>query len=233
MPYRRRPRRAKRKPRIYGTKAKFMPKRLALERKGQVSTKTFYFKTAGTLNSTNLTGVTFGRWATQFNPVIPTNPNRLPVVSDSTTIAECYTEYKVLAVKVRLFAANVGTEFGQIQPGPDFPGYNRGNTVVYIDQEIRENEPQYANIVDVINLGSAKMIPSRASKFTMTMYRKKGVPEWGCCDRTVPAADRSPDPWYGAIFLLGNNARLTPSVNPLWYYTVTYKIIFRGRAYTP
>ena len=230
--------RFRRKPRIYGTKATFMPKQLMLKRYGQVSTKTFYFKTAGTINSLPNGVTTFG-WNTQSPPINPGDPNRMPNVSDAYTFAECYNEYKVLAIKVRLFAANVGTETGTL-PGnpaqgaiPIAAGYNRGNTVMYLDQEIRPNEQVPTNIVDVMTLGSAKMIPSRIHKYTKVLYRKKGLPEWGCCDRNVPVSDRAPDPWHAGIFLLGNNARLGTGIAPLWFYTVTYKIIFRGRSFTP
>lgn len=230
---RRRPRRRNNRRRIYATKASFIPKGLALKRYGQVSTKVFYFRSAGSLNSQTGTGICTGRWTTQAGGATPGSPNRMPDVADSYTIAECYNEYKVLAIRVRVFAANIGSEMGQIMPGPDRPGYNRGNTVMYLDQEIRPTEPLQTDIVNVMTYGSTRMIPSRADKHTKVLYRKKGVPEWGCCDRTVPASDRTPDPWHAGIFLLTNNARLNPSVNPLWFYTVTYKIIFRGRNFNP
>lgn len=232
MPYaRRRRRRVKRKPRIYGTKAQFMPKTLALKRYGQVSTKTFYFKASGTINSNNV-GVVSQQWLTQFPPLNVGNPNRMPNVADSYTFAECYNEYQILAVKVKIFAANIGTEPGMADaPLPAVPGFNRGATVMYLDQEVRENEPLQQNIVNVMNLGSAKMIPSRSDQHTKLLYRKKGIPDWGTCDRNVPIADRVPDPWFAGIYLLGNYARV--AVRPLWFYTVTYKVIFRGRSFTP
>lgn len=241
MPYTRRPfrrrRRApvRRRPRIYGTKPKFMPRMLAAKRYGQVSTKTFYFKSAGQINS-DINGTVNTSWRTQFGPVTPGDPNRMPNIADAYTFAECYTEYKVLAIKVKIFAANIGTEGGRL-PGPPptviAPGVQRGNTVMYLDQDIRPGEQLPDNITDVMTLGSAKMIPSRVSQYTRTIYRKKGVPEWGCCDRNVPVSDRQPDPWYGGIFILGNNARPLSPQPILWYFTVTYKIIFRGRSFTP
>lgn len=218
--------RRRRRANIYGTKASFMPKSVALKRYGNVSTKTFWFKASGSLNS-DVDGNTTSLWTTRALPVNPGDPFRMPNVADSYTVAECYTEFKVLAIKVVLFAANVGNETGMINPGANVPGYNRGNTVVYLDQDIRLNEPTQTDILDVINFGSSRMIPSRVDKWTTTIYRKKGEPGWGCCDRNVPVTDREPDPWFGSINLLGNNAR--PAVRPLWFYTVCYKIIFRGR----
>lgn len=237
MPYTRKKRnyaRRNRRPRIYGTKAKFIPRGLAHKRYGNVSTKTFYFKASGSINGDNSGNTNFA-FRTQQIPANPGDPLRMPDVADAYTIAECYTEYKVLAVKVRLFAANIGVEVGQIGTLglPQAAGFNRGNCVTFIDQEIRENEPVQTNILNVMNLGSCRMMPARISQYTRTMFRKKGVPGWGCCDRNVPVANREPDPWAGGIFLLGNNARASPTVNPLWFYTVTYKIIFRGRSFTP
>lgn len=221
--------------RTYATKSQFMPPALAVKRYGQLSTKTFFFKTAGTINSDN-SGQTTMNWPTQFQPAIVGNPKRMPVVADSVNAAEMYTEYKVVAVKVTVFAANIGSEPGQapIPPITGFSaGYNRGATVMYIDQEVRPNEPLPLDLTEVLNYGSTRMIPSRADKHTRIIFRKKGVPEWGCCDRNVPIADRQPDRWDGAIFLLGNFARLNLGIRPLWFYTVAYKITFRGRSFTP
>lgn len=233
-----RPRRFNRKAGIYGTKPKFMPNRLALERAGNVSTKTFYFKAAGAIPS-DPNGTTKTSWRTQYGPVVPDDPNRMPNISDAYTFAECYTEYKVLAIKVKLFAANVGSEVGGLPAPPPAPptsitgGFSRGDTCIYFDQDVKDTEQQPDLITEVMTYGSAKMIPSRIAKWTTTLYRKKGLPEWGCCDRNVPIAERQPDPWYAGIYILGNNARPLQPPPILWYYTVSYKIIFRGRTFTP
>lgn len=224
-----RPKRKRRQVSIYGTKAKFMPNRLRRERYGQVSTKTFYFKASGTLNS-NASRVTQAFWPTQFSPTVPTNPFTMPNVADSFIVAQAYTEYKVLSIKVRVFASNIGTEVGQLNSGvPPDPGFNRGDTVMYIDQDIKPTENRPTDILAVMNRGSCKMIPTRVSRYTKVMFRPKGYPKWGTCDRNVPVAERQPDQWFGAISLLGNNARI--AVRPLWFFTVTYKIVFRGRNY--
>lgn len=232
--YRRKRNYRRRRPNIYGTKPKFMPRGLAMKRYGQVSTTVKYFKAAGSINS-DASGNTQISFLTQYQPVLPANPNRMPDIADSYTFAECYNEYKVLAIKLTLFAANVGTEPGIITgvPGPNIAGFDRGDAVTYLDQEIRPNEPLPLLITNVMTLGSARMIPTRISKFTRVLYRKKGLPGWGCCDRNVPLPDRVPDPWNAGIFVLGNNARQGLGVRPLWFFTVAYKIIFRGRSYTP
>lgn len=212
------------------TRKRFMPASLAVKRYNQVSTKVFYFKGSGTINSDPV-GNVLQQWNTQYPPINTGDPQRMPNVADSYTIAECYNSYKILAVKVRLFASNLGTEPGQSDaPNPPIPGFNRGSTVIYLDQDIRPNTQVPIQITEVINYGSARMIPSRADRWTVTMYRKRGVPEWGTCDRNVSFQDRVPDPWNASVNFLGNFASTTQ--RPLWFYVVTYKIIFRGRSYT-
>lgn len=218
----RRTRRTKRRPkrRLYGTKASFMPKRLAQERYANVGTKTFYFKGTGVI-APDTAGITQFAWRTirGGQPAVP---------PDFPTVAELYTEYKLLAIRVKLFAANIGLEPAQTSPTATFMA--RGNTVLYVDQDINANEPLPSILTDVMNYGSTKMIPSRADKHTRVLYRAKGHPEWGCCDRNVPIADREPDSWNGGLFLLGTGA--SPTANALWYYTVSYKVVFRGRNYS-
>lgn len=229
MAYKKKKWNKKKKKSIYGTKKQFQSKALAEKRYGQVSTKTFYFKASGSLNS-NAVRVTQAFWSTQFSPSNVGEPFQMPNVADSRIIAQAYTEYKVLAIKVKMFAANIGTEVGQINTaGPADPGFNRGNTVMYIDQDVKVGEARPTDILAVMNRGSCKMIPTRCDQYTKMLYRPKGHPDWGTCDRNVPAAERTPDSWFGQIAILGNNARMT--VRPLWFYTVSYKIIFRGRNY--
>lgn len=232
MPVARRTRRRRRRPhrRPYGTKASFVPRSLAVKRYNNISTKTFYFKETGTIAS-DQQGRVIRVWNTlaQPSPPNPALPLRLPNVADCYEVAELYNEYKILAVRVRVYAANVGTE-PPIGPSPPFTGFNRGSTVVYLDQKQTRNEQVAQNIPEVMNFGSCHMIPSRSDKHTRVMYRPKGYPKWGTCDRNVPVAEREPDQWYASINLLGNLA--TPNVPVLWYYVITYKIIFRGRTYT-
>ena len=211
---------SRRRSSIYATKTQMMSKQLSEKRYGNVSTKTFYFKRAGIWN-TNNTGTVNENVKTLAE--FPGEPRGLPHVGDIVTVSKLYMQYKILAIKLRLFAANVGVESSQGEPLPS----SRGNTVIYIDQDIRPNEQAANDIIDVINLGSAKMIPSRIEKWSTTIYRPKGKPEWGTCDVNVPATDRVADPWYGSIQVLTNNA--SNQTRPLWFFTATYKVIFRGR----
>ena len=230
-------RRWKRKARnIYGTKPKFMPKTLARKRAANVSTRVMYFKRSSSINSDNSGNINFS-WKTYDGEVgNDTTPPEFPTgVADSQVAAQLFSEYKVLSIKVRLFASNVGTETGQIASGANIPGFNRGDHCMYFDQKVDKNEISPTEILEVINLGSAKMIAPRTQKFTRTMFRPKGYPTWGSCNQNIdPSDDRTPDPWFGKIHLVANNC-LTANQNgvrPVWFFTVTYKIIFRGRNFT-
>lgn len=233
---RRHRRRARARRNIYGTKPQFMPRTLAVKKYANLGTRTIYFKRSGTINS-NAAGVTSFVWRTYAGDDTATNPIRMPEIADSPVAAMMYTEYKVLAIRVRLYAANVGTETGQLAGGgtPNVPGFNRGNAITYLDQDIQKDEPVYSDITQVMNTGSARMIPPRVSSFSRVIYRKKGEPSWGCCDRNVDVDDRTPDPWQAGILLLGDNATtaINAGIRPLWFYTCTYKIIFRGRNFVP
>lgn len=235
MPYKRkyaRRKRPRRKP--YGTKASFVPRGLAIKRYNQVSTKVFYFKQSGRLNSDS-NGIVNQSWSTQVEvpPAPPGIPAyfKMPDISDNTLIEQAYTEYKVLALKVRIFPASVGTEPLGGQPAQTLPFIPlfRGNTVMYVDNKVTANTQSPDDIEDVINLGSAKMINSRRP-YTRTLYRPKGYPKWGNCDNNLPVQTRDPDPWWGSCILLANQA--TPSSPTLWFWTATYKVIYRGRTYT-
>lgn len=220
-------RHARRRRNIYGTRATFVPRGLAIKRANQIQQRVMYFKAAGTIASfpTPATGLAQFGWRTNDQSgAVPT-----PLIPDDfTTAAELYQEYKILAIRVRIFAANVGAEL--ITTGPPVTELNRGNTVIYKDNDIKPSEPLPDNIVDVINYGSAKLIPSRVSRWTTNLFRPKGFPKWGCCDPNVPAAERTADAWNGGIFLL--TTQCTPG-QTLWFHQVTYKVAFRGRNYAP
>ena len=129
-------------------------------------------------------------------------------------------------MKIRWFPANVG-----IEPDAAFFGTSngliRGDNLVVSDPDNNLSIPANMNITAGIKEGSARMINSRRN-YTRTMYRPKGYPEWG--DRT------NPDAWAGKIVKITNNASVSivgpPAQNfTFWYYTITYKVVFRGRTY--
>lgn len=233
MPYRRRytartrrrPMMRRRRNNMYGTKPSFVPRPLAIRRANQIQTRVMYFKAAGTIASfpTPATGLAQFGFKTNNQTTTPPTPN---VPEDFDVASQLYQEYKILAIRVKLFAANIGAEL--LATGSPVSELNRGNTVVYKDNDIKPSEVQPTTIVDVINYGSARLIPSRTSRYTSVLYRPKGFPKWGCCDPNVPAAERNADAWNGGIFML--TTQCTPG-QTLWYFQVSYKVAFRGRNY--
>lgn len=197
------------------TRPRMMPKTLARQRHNQISTKVFWFKRNGILQ-TNLAGNHYTAFRTQEINVPATTPVGWPAVKT------LYDQYKVLALKVRFFPANVGVEPDSVLIG----GSNallRGDTAVWSDQRYDGTTP--ASITEVINNASTKMINSRRA-YTRTLFRARGHPDWG--DTQTP----NNDPWDAAIEILINNATPQPvgGTGPvLWYYTIQYKVLVRGR----
>ncbi len=198
-------------------KKKFMPRSLAAKRTQQISTKTFYFKDSGRIYGDN----NFNSNASWTTLLWQTGqPHPFPnVPGDFNVISRGYLEYKILAIKLNLYAANVGSE--------EFNSTNRGMTILWKDQDLIEGQTIPSAPLDIINLGSARVIPSRASKWSTTIYRSRGNPTWGNCDLDSPTVNKTADSWSGAIHLDGTGVSSTL----LWYWTTSYKVIFRGRAY--
>lgn len=220
MPYRRtayrRRRPAYRRRNVAGlaTRPSMMSRSLMMRRRNQVSTKVFWFKRNG-LISPNLSGTNYSFWRTrEINDQLTT-----PAGWDA--VKTLYDQYKVLALKVRLFPANVGIESDSAIFASN--ALLRGDTVVWTDQRYQPNAP--ATISEVINNASTKMINSRRP-YARTLFRPKGNPEWG--DTQSPLSDS----WNGAIELLINNSSPAPVVGDpptLWYWTIQYKVLVRGR----
>lgn len=206
-PYTRRPRRG------YGalaTRPRMMPRSYAFKRHNQVATKVFWFKINGQLSTPPVVENAYYAFRTTGLTLNP--PAQLQ------NVFGLYDQYKVLGISLRWFPVNVGTE-----PGQTFEQsiLNRGDMIVWSDQRFEPNAVEPVNISEVINNASARMIDPRR-RYTRSLYRPRGEPIWGSCQQ--PGND--PDPWDGAIQMLVNRA--TPS-RPLWYYTMTYKVLVRGR----
>lgn len=220
MPYtkrynRRRPayRRRRRVPGL-ATRPRMMPRTLAMKRMNQVGTKVFWFKRNGIITP-NLAGTRYSYWRTQEINDPQTTPIGWPAVKT------LYDQYKVLAIKVRLFPANVGIESDSAIFASN--ALLRGDTVVWTDQRYQPNAP--ATISEVINNASTKMINSRRP-YARTLFRARGNPEWGDTQSALP------DSWDGSIEMLFNNASPAPATGTaptLWYWTVQYKVLVRGR----
>lgn len=198
-------------------KGAFMGRGLALKRTNQTSTKTFYFKSAGRIGG-DPSFQANNTWSTLL--WLPGQPQAFPnIPGDYNVISRGYLQYKILAIKVVMYAANIGSE-----PNDNI---DRGITCVWKDQQVVRGQPVPSQVLDVINLGSAKILPSRVSRWTTIIYRPRGAPEWGNCDIDTPTNQRVADSWSGAIHMVGNSVSNTL----LWYWTANYKVIFRGRAY--
>jgi len=198
---------------------KMMSNRHRFKRMNQVSTKTFYFKLNGQASSAPNTNDNYFGFRTRGfianDTVIPPIPSIIP---QRDAIFSLYDEYKVLGISLRLFPSNVGTE-----PGQTFEQgiLNRGDQVIWSDQRFNGAGQVPTDIAVVLNHASARMLDPRR-KYKRTLFRPKGYPDWGSCERPLEIPDR----WDAAIQLLVNN--VTPD-RPLWWYTLQYKVIFRGR----
>lgn len=198
-----------------------MPKSYAFKRHNQVATKVFWLKLNGQIDvPTNQQGGGVSIFRTR-------GINQIPVPQGRNEIFTLYDQYKVLAMRVRWFPANVGIEPGVTDTG--IPGFTaqtaRGDQVIWSDQRVDATQQVPQLISEVINNASARMINPRRPQ-TRVIYRPKGVPAWGSCvDPTT-----QPDQWNGGIYHIINNA--TPSSvtgRPVWFYTLTYKLLVRGR----
>lgn len=204
----------------------FMTKRLAWKKKNSLGTQTMYFKTAGTVNNdgTRYEGIwTNARWTG--NPGV----QRPFFVGDLETNMLSWQEYKCLCIKVTFYSANISSDSAGAVTSKIF----RGNCVTYKINALQEQMIFPSNLLDVITKGSCKMVNPRVEKFTVMLYRPKANYDWGNCDTLiVPPNARKPDPWAGAIIMLGNDYAIGQGTTPnqrVWYYVMTQKYIFRGR----
>ena len=225
MPYKKSYKKTNRRKR----RTRFMPRGLAAKKYNQVATKTFYFKGNGTLQA-GVGGLGNALWSTRTRVTPPGGaPFLTPgVPADFLRVSRAYNEYKILAIKVRLFPANVGTESDL--PGVSANPFQRGNCITYYEQSLSTGQQINTLIPEVMNLGSAKMFVPR-NRHNRTIYRPKGYPAWGQCDGDIAQPSWRLDPWWGGIFWMLNGG--TPNGPPVHYYQVTYKVIFRGRNRVP
>lgn len=222
MPFRRRynARRPRRRPRRVpglATRPRMMGTMVARKRFQQVHTRVFWFKRNGFINP-DLAGNNYSFWNGREINV----PATTPVGWDA--LKTLYEQYKVLAIKVKLFPANVGVE-----PDSALFASNallRGDVAVWNDQRFDTATPAPTNINEVINIASCRMINARRP-YSRRIFRARGYPQWA--NTQGPS---TVDSWNGSIELLINNATPAPATGPaptLWYYTVQYKIAVRGR----
>lgn len=207
--------------RILATRPRMMTRAQNFKRMNQVSTDLKYFKINGT-STTNLAGHIERIWRTQ--DIVDNPPNGFQYMK------QLYDQYKCLAIRVKVFPANVG-----IEPDSALFASNallRGNTIFWSDQREEPVGIFPSAITEVISDGSARLINSRRA-YTRSLYRPKGHPEWGSTqDQT-----NEPDTWTGAVYQLTTDATpatVTVPVGPvLYFWTLQYKVLFRGRRTPP
>lgn len=215
--FRRRPRARRTAHRALATVPRMMPRSYAFKRHNQVATKVFWLKLNGEVNS-DAQGSNLAIFRTR-------GLNQQPVAAGRDAIFTLYDQFKVLAMRIRWFPANVGTEPGSGVAGPLQVYMARGDQVVWSDQRVDATQQVPQFISEVINNASARMINPRRP-YTRVIYRPKGVPAWGSCIDPLT----SPDQWNGGIYqLINNSTPAATSGRPLWYYTLTYKVLVRGR----
>lgn len=201
-------RRRRRIPNI-ATRPRFMPSRLKSQRFNQVSSKIFYVKSNGQIQANAV-----GNYKTDFNTrdIVAAPP------AGVSEIANLYDEYKVLAIYLKLFPANVGAEPFNL---------NRGDVVVWSDQRQPFQSP--TSVAGIINFGSARLINPR-NPYHRRLFRAKGNPDWG--NTSLGSPQFVPDQWDAQISVAGFNGTPVPAGSPqpvCWYYTITYKLLVRGR----
>lgn len=219
--------RFKRNPGQLATRPRLMSSTQASKRYHQVSTRVFWFNANRTfvLNSASY----------QFDPldvqrIITVNPKGF------AEALALYDQYKVLGMVLKLFPANIGTEATagdsfSVPIGQPTWNINRGNHVMYIDQRKEPVGTAPTSISQIINRGSARMINPRRPWKT-SIWRPKGKPIWGSCKDI----STNPDSWSGQIChfceggsIIPNSSTGTPQTWTVFYYTLTWKVIFRGR----
>lgn len=220
MPFRRRfpatRRRFRRRPR-YGlaTRPRMMGRSQFKRRQYGTDTKVFWFKENGITHTPSAApGVTgfYQPWRTF-------DLSQVGSPSAFQTLARLYDQYKLLAMKVRIFPANPSVD--------DFLPLRRGNIVVWTDQRYDSTVPVPTLISEVIGNNNAR-ITNPLRRYAVAIYRPKGKPIWGSTKQMATLGD----PWSGEINLLCNDCTVTPVGTPpsqLYYWTRQYKVIFRAR----
>ena len=199
------------------TRPVMMTKSVAFKRNNGILNRTFWFKKNGII-TTDLNGNSYN----VFNTRGLVNPATAPIGFDSLRVL--YDQYKVLAICLRLYPANVGIEPDTVLLAQG--GLLRGDTAVWSDQRFDTTAQSPTLISQVINVASCRMINSRRP-YKRTLFRAKGYTTWG--NTQGPATN---DSWNGSIEVIINNATAQQAGGTapvLWYYTLQYKILVRGR----
>lgn len=200
-------------------KPKMMPRSYKWARENQVDTRTFWFKHNGIIN---LNDQPYQYYEFRTNFLYAINPQGW------SQMIQLYDQFKILGFRYKLFPASVGIEATGGSTNIATPIWlNRGNHLLWKDQRFDPNVQLPTAISDVINTASARLINAR-QPYTMSIWRPKGKYIWGS---TKDFTGNQPDPWTGSInhFIEGGNIQPVGDVKTIYYYTLQFKVVFRGR----
>lgn len=223
-PRSRRPKsRSSRRPRTRKVTAAYprmMSRHRAKKRFQQVDVRPYWFK-----YNTELIARGTGHNVFQADPIL------YNIVS-FRTVAILYDEYKVQGFTLRLFPANIGIE-GHDPVGVD-RAFRRGNHVLWNDQDTPGAVPVVAAISDIINTASARLINPRSVQ-RRSIWRPYGHSGWTSTDDGGSGTVIDTDPWTGSIqhFYQDASATAEPNDIALWFISIQFKVLFRGRRQDP
>lgn len=203
--------------RFLATRPKMMTRTNRIKRSLGVDTRVFFFQDNGQFTWPEFTDPPAYHQTQQWSS------QRIDVVAPHgwRSLAAMYDEYKVLGFTLKMYAVNLFNV-----PGVDRV---RGNHITWLDQRVEDTMYQLPTEVgEVITNASSRMRNSRRV-WTQSLWRPKGVPGWG----QLRDITGHPDPWHGEIYLLAANCTMLAQGDqtnqPMYYWTVETKVIFRGR----
>lgn len=197
---------------------RIMGRALRRKRINQVDVRPFWFKYNSTID-----------WIKEGNTLF-TIDSVLYNIQQFRQVLPLYDEYKVMGYIVRLFPSGVGTE--SMDPQGPARALVRGDHILMSDQ----NWPTggaITSISSVINQGSCRMINARRPQ-RRTIFRPYGLPQWTSTETDPGGLVIDADPWSPAIQLYHENGTDLPAGQRImWWYTIEYKVLFRGRSQNP
>lgn len=216
--YRRKSRKSRRgRRKITAAVPQMMSRYRAKKRFQQVDARPFWFKYNGEILAQG-----------SLHHVFRADPILYNIVSFQR-LAKVYDEYQVQGFKLRLFPANVGTE-SHDPPGSD-RAFFRGNHIIWSDQDqLAGPGPVITQIREVINIASAKMINPRRP-YSRSVWRPYGHPEWASTEDNGSGIVIETDQWQSSInhFYQDASALTGPNELALFFITIQFKVLFRGR----
>lgn len=223
MPYTRKPRRRFRRRNVAGlaTRPRMMPRSLAIKRKYGVDTKVFWFKENGRINTVS-TSYQYNHWRT-------TDIAVQGAPASFFALCKLFDQYKLLGMKVRVYPVNPQIDVNPSGGAPQQP-LKRGNVAIWQDQRFDPGVVYPVEISEIIGNNNTKIVNPRR-QFSASLWRPKGKSIWGSTKNLAQPPTGSGDPWVAEINMLINDCTIMPAQYALqmYFYTVQYKVIFRGR----